>query len=91
MKGAKMKTTVPLSFNEGDLADASGLPRQTIAAARKSGELPATKSGRRWIILREDAEAWLRRCRAQGEIPTPISQADRARLAELNRTRKAVT
>jgi hypothetical protein len=24
MKGAKMKTTVPVSFNEGDLANASG-------------------------------------------------------------------
>ena len=84
-----MKSIEQLAFTEGGLADACGLPRQTVSAARKSGELPAVKSGRRWIITREDAAAWLRRCQLRGGIPSPVSQADRERLAEMNRARKA--
>jgi hypothetical protein len=84
-----MKTLESLSFNEGDLAAASGVPRQTIAAARKVGELQAIKSGRRWIILREDALAWLRRCKERGSIPAPVSNTDREKLAALNRARRA--
>jgi excisionase family DNA binding protein len=87
----KSKISEQLSYTEGGASDASGLPRQTICAARKSGELRAMKSGRRWIILREDLLAWLKHCRERGEIPTPISQADRERLAELNRARRQST
>ena len=76
-----------LAFTEGGLARASDLPRQTIAAARRRGDLKAIKSGRRWIILREDAEIWLRRCRDVGVIEAPIAEADRKRLADLNRGR----
>jgi hypothetical protein len=81
----------PLSHTEGGLAASTGLPRQTISAARKSGELRAIKSGRRYIILHEDALAWLRKCREKGEIPAPTSEADREKLAELNRARRAQT
>lgn len=72
-------------------AEASGLPRQTIDAAIKAGELQATKSGRRHIVLAEDLVAWLKRCRERGEIPSPVKPGDRERLAELNRARRAST
>lgn len=89
--GVKMKHTIPLeqlAYTEGSAAAAIFVPRQTISAARKSGELRAMKSGRRWIILREDLVSWLKRCRERGEIPTPLSQADRERLATLNCARR---
>ena len=41
---------------------ALGLDRRTISAAIKSGELPATRIGKRnLLILRSDVESWLRR------------------------------
>jgi len=78
----------PISFTRGAAVEATGVPGVTIDKAIDDGELIAIRSGRRLIILREDLEAWLRRCRAKGEIPTPISDRDRERLAELNRGRR---
>ena len=79
-----------VAYNRASAVSASGLPNHTIDLAIKSGELPVTKSGRRVIILREDLVAWLHRCKARGSIPTPVSDADRERLAALNRARKQV-
>lgn len=81
-------STECIAYTAASAAEASGLPRCTVDLAIKQGELQATKSGRRLIILREDLLDWLRRCRERGAIPSPISQADRERLAELNRTRR---
>lgn len=71
------------------LAAAIDVPLLQIRAAIREGELPAIKSGRRTIILAEDAVSWLRRCRQRGSIPAPVSDRDRARFAELNRQRRA--
>lgn len=79
-----------LAYTAGGAAAACGLPRQSVDHAIKTGELPAMRSGRRYIVLREDVLAWLRRCRDRGEIPVPVNQADRERLAGLNRARKRV-
>ncbi len=89
--GTTMKTTdlsFPVAFTAGAAAEAAGLPRCTVDYAIQQGDLPAAKSGRRLIVLREDLMAWLRRCRDKGNIPTPVSDADRERLAELNRNRQ---
>lgn len=78
-----------LSYTRASACTATGLPGATIDLAIANGELKAIKSGRRYIILAEDLQAWLRRCRDRGGIPSPApSQADRERLADLNRTRK---
>lgn len=78
-----------VSYTRASAAAATGLPGVTIDLAIRTGELPAVKSGRRLIILKEDLIAWLRRCRERGSIPSPISDDDRERLADLNRARKA--
>jgi excisionase family DNA binding protein len=77
-----------LAYTEGDAATACGVPRATIREGRRSGKLRAVKSGRRWVILREDLLAWLQHCRERGEIPTPVSAADRERFAALNLARR---
>ena len=79
-----------LAYNRASAAAASGVPCQTLDVAIKAGELPSIKSGRRIVILREDLVAWLHRCKARGTIPAPVSDADRERLAALNRARKQV-
>ena len=86
MKGVAIEQAIARTAAKA--AEACGLPRQTIDAAIKSGDLQATKSGRRYIVLTEDLIAWLRRCRERGEIPSPIKPGDRERLAELNRARR---
>ena len=78
-----------ISYTRAGACVATGLPGATVDLAIASGDLKAIRSGRRLIILAEDLQAWLRRCRERGEIPTPQpSQADRERLAALNRARK---
>ncbi len=78
-----------ISYTRAGAAAATGLPGGTIDLAIAQGELKAIKSGRRLVILREDLEAWLRRCREKGAIPSPTpTQADRERLASLNQARK---
>lgn len=81
-------STQKISFTRNAAIEATGLPGQTIDLAIADGELPVLRSGRRLIIMREDLEAWLRRCRQKGQIPAPITTADRERLAELNRMRR---
>jgi excisionase family DNA binding protein len=79
-----------LAFTRASSAQATGLPLTTIDLAIANHELPATRSGRRLIILREDLIDWLRRGRERGAIaPRPPSQADKERLAELNRARSS--
>lgn len=78
-----------LSYTGGSAAKATDLPRQTIDAAVKSGELPAVKAGKRFIILRTDLLAWLERCKQRGAFPSFTTDDDRERLAQLNRARKA--
>lgn len=71
-------------------AETSGQPRQTVDYAIKIGELRATKSGNRFVILREDLLAWLRMCRDRGYFARPgVTQQDRERLASLNRSKRA--
>jgi len=77
-----------LAYTERSAAEATSLPSVNVKHAITSGDLPATKSGRRWIILHEDLVTWLRTCKTRGSIPTPVSDADRERLAALNRARK---
>jgi excisionase family DNA binding protein len=78
-----------LAFTRASAMQATGLPGHTIDDAIANGELLATRSGRRLIILREDLVEWLRRCRTKGEIPSRVtSDADKERLAQLNRERK---
>lgn len=85
----KIHSIESLAFTAGGLAAACDLPRQTVDHAIRSGALTAIKSGRRWLVFREDAIAWLKSCREQGRIPAPISQKDREKLAALNRARIA--
>lgn len=85
----KTPTLETVAFTAGGAAEACGLPRQQIDHAIKVGELPATKSGRRMIVLKEDLLAWLRQCREHGRIPAPISDASREKLAALNRARSS--
>lgn len=90
-----MKHTQPpqppaLSYTRGGACNATGLPLTTIDLAIAQGELKAIKSGRRLVIMAEDLQAWLRRCRDRGAIPSPApSAADKERLAALNRARRA--
>ncbi|MFO1136035.1 MAG: DNA-binding protein [Rhodoblastus sp.] len=48
-----------LSFSPEGLADATGTGRTAVFGEIKAGRLKARKLGRRTIILRQDAEAWL--------------------------------
>ena len=78
-----------ISYTRAGACAATGLPGGTIDLAIAQGELKAIKSGRRLVIMAEDLQAWLRRCRERGEIPSPTpSQADRERLAALNKARR---
>ena len=78
-----------LAYNRATAAAASGIPTHTLDLAIKAGEIPVIKSGRRLIILRDDLVAWLGLCKQRGSIPVPTTDADRERLADLNRARKA--
>src|SRR5262245_58441815 len=87
------KGTAPMeylkeAFTAQSAATSCELPRQQADHAIKRGELKAMKSGKRWIILREDLLAWLHKCRDKGEIQAPITQRDREMLAALNRSRR---
>lgn len=87
MKDANFDGRIALSRRE--VLEATPLPGQTIDFAIRNGELPAIRSGRRLIILREDLVAWLHKCRARGQIPVPNpSQAERERFVAMNRGRK---
>jgi len=77
-----------LGFTAGGLADSIQSPRRQVDLAIRTGDLKAIRSGRRFIILRQDADDWLRRCRERGEIPTPVTPGDREKFAELNRARR---
>jgi len=80
---------VEIAYTRAKAAQTCGLPGKTIDEAIRSGELPATKSGRRLIILAEDIQAWLRRCKDRGEIPPrAIDDSDRTRLAACNRGKR---
>jgi excisionase family DNA binding protein len=93
MNGDAMKTTPTqpaISYTRSSACAATGLPGATIDLAINTGELKAIKSGRRLVILAEDLQAWLRRCRERGEIPVPRPSGESLeRLAALNRARKA--
>ncbi|MFZ5556812.1 MAG: helix-turn-helix domain-containing protein [Pseudomonadota bacterium] len=80
-------TATKLAYTQSALAAAADVPVPQIRDAIRTGELPAVRSGRRTLILAEDAVAWLRRCRERGHIPAPVTDRDRERLAELNRRR----
>jgi excisionase family DNA binding protein len=82
-------TIESLGFSAGNLAKSLDVPRKQVDHAIKTGSLKAIRSGRRWIILKDDALAWLAECRKQGAIPAPVSGADREKLAKLNRARTA--
>jgi excisionase family DNA binding protein len=86
----KLEEVERVAFTRREAIQSSGVPGHTLDQAIDAGELPATRSGRRLIILREDLLHWLRRCRDRGEIPLRSpSEAGRNRLADLNRARKA--
>lgn len=71
-------------------AAASDNPRQVLDYGISIGELRATRSGNRYIILHEDLVAWLRMCRDRGYFARPgVTQKDRQRLAALNRSKRA--
>jgi excisionase family DNA binding protein len=53
-------TAQPLAFGVNDFAKATGVGRDKLYDAIRSGALKARKVGSRTIILREDGEAWLR-------------------------------
>jgi excisionase family DNA binding protein len=73
-----------VSYTQDTAGKRTGLPVQTINAAIRRRELPAIRSGRRYIILHDDLVAWLRQCKERGTIPPPIDAEGRERLAELN-------
>lgn len=76
-----------LSYTIHSASGSTGLPPITISEAIKRGELPAIKSGRRYIILADDLRDWLRKAKERGVLPGRIDDAGRERLAELNRSR----
>jgi excisionase family DNA binding protein len=77
-----------VAYNRAGASAATGVPAQTLDKAIKDGELPAMTSGRQRIILKADLIAWLLKCKQQGSIPAPVSDADRERFAALNKARK---
>jgi hypothetical protein len=83
-----MQQIESLGFTAGSLAASIGVPRQQVDYAIRTGRLRAIKSGRRWIVLKDDALAWLKLCREEGGIPSPVTQADKDKFAALNRARR---
>jgi len=60
-----------------------GLDRATIARAIRRGELPASRPGvRRYTILRDDLEAWIRGYRVH---PSTVAERVEAALAREGR------
>jgi excisionase family DNA binding protein len=49
-----------LSYTRKEAAISTGVSQNCINQAVSTGELPATKKGRNWIILAKDLERWLR-------------------------------
>jgi hypothetical protein len=47
-----------------EFTEAFGIPKSSIYFLVNKGELQLTKVGKRTVILREHAEAWLSRCEA---------------------------
>ena len=76
-----------LSYTISAASEGTGIPKVTISDAITRGELPAIKSGRRYIILADDLRAWLLKAKERGNIPGRIDDEGRQRLAELNRSR----
>jgi excisionase family DNA binding protein len=88
MMADKRHEIEPVAHTRSEAIIVSRVPGHTLDDAIEKGELRATRSGRRLIILREDLLEWLRKCRDRGEIPPRLpTEADRARLAKLNRER----
>ena len=54
-----------------ELAALTGVSRYTLAAAAKTGHLPARKLGSQWIATLAAAETWLREARHR---PGPVPQ-----------------
>lgn len=52
-------TSPPVAYTIQQAARAVGLPANTLRDRVASGELPAVKRCRRWLIRREDLLAWL--------------------------------
>lgn len=48
-----------VAFNVQQAAKACGLSAKTITRAIDRGELPASRVGTRWVVLRTDLEGWL--------------------------------
>jgi excisionase family DNA binding protein len=49
----------PLSYGVPQLASLLGLSKQRVYELIHAGELPAIQVGKRILVRREDAEAWL--------------------------------
>lgn len=56
-----MHDTLPLAYSVADAARALGIGRTQLYAEIREGRLRAIKRGRRTLIRRRDAEAWLDR------------------------------
>ena len=80
-----------LSFTLAGATEATGIAYVALKDAIRAKDLPAIRSGRRYIILADDLRAWLEKSKARGVIPSPIDDEGRERLAELNRQRKRST
>lgn len=49
-----------ISYSVAELKRATGISTSTIYAAIQSGDLPASKFGRKSVIFPEDARAWIK-------------------------------
>ena len=54
-----MNNPEPIAYNVNDACRVLGIGRTILYAEMKAGRLPAVKVGRRTLIRRADAEAWL--------------------------------
>ena len=60
-------------FTVRELASLLGISEPSIYKYLRSGELPAIRCGRKWMIPREGISIWLRTIAGKLPVPAPVA------------------
>lgn len=55
-------TDSPAVYTVTEVAQLLNLPRSTTYAMVRSGEIPATRFGKRWVVPKAQLQEWLKQC-----------------------------
>lgn len=74
LHNGRMRSKLPVYVGLEDLARASGYSVHTLRRHVATGDLPASRPGRRYLVSETDARAWLARRPVTTPTPTPEAQ-----------------